>query len=207
MFEMPDNGGRTDNPQSWDRDGYRMIRGEDLVQIALDSDAERAAVLDTSQIEFHEDFRKACERNVCGKYGTNWMGPPAIGPISELKRRVEAYRHGLLFQTVHRVAGSFDIKGMVEKAAVHEKIFRDLLGRIRERYPSEYLLPLGAGCCGLCERCAYLDDEPCRHPDQAASSVEAYGINVIALEKSAGLPCYNGKGTVTYVGLILFNKT
>lgn len=184
-----------------------MISGEDLIQIALDSDAARAAVLDTSEIEFHEDFRKACERNVCGKYDTNWMGPPAIGSISELRRRVADYKHGLLFQTVHPVVGRFDLKGMVEKAAAHEKIFRDLLKRIREKYPGEDLLALSAGCCGLCERCAYLDSEPCRHPDQAVSSVEAYGINVIALEKSSGLPCHGGKDTVTYVGLILFNKT
>jgi hypothetical protein len=35
--------------------------------------------------------------------------------------------------------------------------------------------------------------------------VEAYGIDVMALEKSAGIPYYNGKNTVSYVGLILFD--
>ena len=183
-----------------------MIHGEDLVQIALDANASHAAVLDASRIEFHEDFRKACEKNVCGKYDTNWMGPPAVGPISELMKRAACYRHGLLFQTVHRVASSFDMKGMIEKAGVHERIFRDLLENIREKYPMEDFLPLSAGCCTICERCGYRDSEPCRHPDQAVSSVEAYGMNVIALEKSAGLPYYSGKNTVTYVGLIFFNK-
>jgi hypothetical protein len=32
-------------------------------------------------------------------------------------------------------------------------------------------------------------------------------MNVIALQKSAGLPYYNGKNSVTYVGMILFNKS
>lgn len=188
------------------RYGCSMIDGDSLIAIVLQSNASHAAVLDTSTIEFHEDFRKACEKNVCKKYATNWMGPPAIGPIRALMKRAAGYRHGLLFQTVHRVANSFDMKGMLEAAGVHETVFRNLLKGMRKEYPDENYLPLSAGCCSICPTCAYLDDEPCRNPDEAVSSVEAYGINVIALQKSAGLPYYSGKNTVTYVGLILFNN-
>jgi hypothetical protein len=97
------------------------------------------------------------------------------------------------------------MKGMLEKAKIHEKVFRDIVAGIRMRYPSEDILPLNAGCCSICEKCAYIDAELCRYPDQAVSSVEAYGMNVIAMEKSAGIPIYHGKNTVAYVGLILFN--
>ncbi|MHC6180562.1 DUF2284 domain-containing protein [Clostridium sp. JNZ X4-2] len=57
-----------------------------------------------------------------------------------------------------------------------------------------------------CERCTYLDGEDCRCPDRALSSVEAYGIDVISLEKDVGISYYNGPNTVSYVGLILFNE-
>lgn len=177
-----------------------------LVEEALASGAQYAAVVDTSGISFHEEFRKACERNACGRYNTNWMGPPAIGPITELIERVRKYRRGLLFQTVHQVRSSFDMKGMMEGAEVHEGVFRELLSRIRAGYGFTDVFPLDAGCCRICDRCAYLDGEPCRHPDQAVSSVEAYGIDVMAMEKEAGIPYYNGKNTVSYVGLILFNE-
>jgi predicted metal-binding protein len=183
-----------------------MLDVNDLVRIALEAAASDAAVLDTSEIQFHEDFRKACEKNVCRKYNTTWMSPPVIGPIGELKKRATRYRHGLLFQTVHALVSSFDFKGMLAAAEVHGGIFKDLVGRIRKTYPLEEILPLSAGCCSICDRCAYLDQEPCRFPDQAVASVEAYGMNVIALQKSAGLPYNNGKGKVTYVGLILFDK-
>jgi predicted metal-binding protein len=183
-----------------------MIDGKDLVAIALESNATQAAIIETSSIQFHEDFRKACEKNFCGKYDTNWMGPPAIGPISALMQRATSYRQGILFQTVHRVASNFDMKGMLEGAKIHNTIFRNLLEKIRKKYPGEDILPLNAGCCSNCEKCAYLDHEPCRYPDQAVSSVEAYGMNVIALEKSAGIPYYYGKNFVAYVGLILFEK-
>ncbi|NLT68153.1 MAG: DUF2284 domain-containing protein [Acidobacteria bacterium] len=181
-----------------------MVDPEALITIALESGASGAAVLDTSVIEFHEEFRKACERNFCGKYDTNWMGPPAIGPIEVLKRRALNYRQGLLLQSVHSVKSSFDIKGMIAKAAVHEAIFRTLLDRIRQEYPSEDFLPLNAGCCSICEKCSY-PGEPCRNPDRAVASVEAYGMDVIALQKKAGVRYYHGKEAVCYVGLILFN--
>lgn len=183
-----------------------MLDGNELVKIALESAAANAAILDTACIQFHEDFRKACEKNFCRKYDTNWMGPPAIGPIQDLRQKAVCYRQGLLFQTVHAVASNFDMKGMLAAAKIHEQVFRTLLAGIRKEFPEEAILPLNAGCCGLCEKCGYLSQEPCRHPDLAVSSVEAYGINVIALQKSAGLPYYKGKESVIYVGLILFNK-
>ena len=186
-------------------DVTRMLDGKSLAAIALEAGAAQAALLEVSQIQFHEDFRKACEKNACRKYDTNWMGPPAIGPIRILKQRAGRFQKGLLFQTVHPIKSNFDMKGMLNAAKLHEAVFRDLLERIRKRYPSEELLPLSAGCCSLCEKCGYLDREPCRHPDQAVSSVEAYGMNVIALQKSAGLPYYHGKDKVCYVGLILFD--
>ncbi len=175
------------------------------ITVALDSKASHAAILDVAQIQFHEDFRKACEKNFCRKYDTNWMGPPAIGPIEILRQRALRYKRGLLFQTVHPVASNFDMEGMLEGAKEHKEIFWDLIDRIKKQFPEDDLLPLDAGCCSLCEKCAYLDHETCRHPERAVSSVEAYGINVIALQKSAGVPYYHGKNNVCYVGLILFN--
>src|SRR5512147_2307339 len=126
-----------------------MLNGDELVKIALESNASNAAILDTSSIQFHEDFRKACEKNFCRKYDTNWMGPPAIGPISELAERARRYSKGLLFQSVHQIKSNFDMKGMFAAAKVHEQVFRELLSRIRNRYPSEDILPLNAGCCSI----------------------------------------------------------
>jgi predicted metal-binding protein len=177
---------------------------DDLVKDALESKATRSAIVDTAEISFHEEFRKACERNACGQYNSNWMGPPAIGPVAQLISKVRKYKQGLLFQTVHPVSGSFDLEGMREGRKIHEQVFRDLLKKMKNKYDFEDLLPLSAGCCRICPKCAYLDDEPCRHPDEAVSSLEAYGIDVAALEKSAGIPYHNGKNTVSYVGLILF---
>jgi predicted metal-binding protein len=176
-----------------------------LIKDALKSGAARAAVVATGDIEFHEEFRKACERNACGKYDTNWMGPPAIGPIDDLAKQVRGYKLGLLVQTVHPVSGRFGMKGMLAGMQAHEQVLRDILAKMAGDHDMKDILALQAGCCAICPRCAYLDREPCRHPDQALSSLEAYGIDVMALARHLGIPYNSGKGSVTFFGLILFN--
>ena len=177
-----------------------------LIGDALEANATHAAMADVSKIHYSKEFRDLCVRNSCGNYDTNWMGPPAIGPIEDLMEKARKYKYGLLFQTVCNVKSSFDLKGMIKGAETHEKVFRSLLKRIKNKYNFEDILPLNAGCCRKCGKCAYLDGEPCRHPDEAVSSVEAYGIDVMRLEKDAGIPYYNGKNTISYVGLIMFNE-
>ncbi|MFC1532843.1 DUF2284 domain-containing protein [Thermodesulfobacteriota bacterium] len=62
---------------------------------------------------------------------------------------------------------------------------------------------LGAGGCSQCKQYTYIDEEPCRRPDDALVSLEACGIDVIRLMKDNGLKYYNGKNTVTYIGGIM----
>ncbi|MDR3600761.1 MAG: DUF2284 domain-containing protein [Desulfosporosinus sp.] len=175
-----------------------------LVGDSLELQATHASIVNVADIKFNEEFRAMCEKNVCGSYNKNWMCPPAVGPISELKERVLEFTQGLLLQTVHEIKSSFDWKGMMSAAVSHTVIFRNILERIEENYDLDKILPLNAGPCTFCAKCAFLEDEPCRFPDKALFSVEACGIDVMALEKSCGMPYYNGKNTVSYVGLILF---
>lgn len=175
-----------------------------LVEEALAQGADRAAITETAAISFVEEFRQACEQNTCRKYGTNWVCPPAVGAFADLKARACGYRRGLLFQTVHQLDGSFDWPGMMAAKKVHDGVFRKIVAAVKDRHDLADILALSAGACEVCPRCAYLDDLTCRFPAEAFASLEAYGIDVMNLEKACGLPYYNGEGTVTYAGLILF---
>jgi len=46
---------------------------------------------------------------------------------------------------------------------------------------SDNYLKLTAGECSVCDVCAVVEDEPCRFPDKAISSLEAYCMNVSTL--------------------------
>ncbi len=178
----------------------------DLVKEALELNATHAAMVEVTKIPFNEDFRKLCEQNSCGSYNKNWMCPPAVGPISDLIKRVSGFKQGLLLQTVHQLEDSYDWEGMLEGQANHEKVFRKLLEHVEKRDIFSQILPLSAGPCMHCAKCAYLTGKECSFPDKAISSVEAYGIDVTALLKGCGIPYSNGQNTVSYVGLILLKE-
>ncbi|SPF37061.1 conserved hypothetical protein [Candidatus Desulfosporosinus infrequens] len=176
----------------------------DLLKEALELGAMNASIVEVANIFFNEDFRILCEQNACGVYNKNWMCPPAIGPISDLIKRVLGFNQGLLIQTVHQLEDSYDWEGMLEGQVKHDKIFRKILEQVESKDVSTEILPLSAGPCLHCSKCAYLTEKECYFPDKAISSVEAHGIDVMALLKSCGIPYSNGQNTVSYVGLILF---
>ena len=177
-----------------------------LVRDAKALNATHASIAEVAKIKFSEDFRQLCEQNSCGSFNKNWMCPPAVGPISKLIERALSFKQGLLFQTVHSIEDSFDWEGMLEGKLNHTKIFRKILECMENNNTLKEILPLNAGPCTYCTKCSYLEGEECRFPDKAVSSVEANGIDVIALVKASGIPYNNGENTVSYVGLILFNS-
>jgi len=180
-----------------------MNNNNNLITISLELGATRAAFVDVSKIEFSESFRDLCEMNSCGKYRTNWMCPPAVGPFDELKNQVLAFKMGLVIQTVYQMEDSFDYEGMMNAASIHEKVFRDILNRIKTESLLDSFFALNAGVCKFCEHCTY-PDRDCLYPEEALASVEAYGIDVNALVTACGIPYNNGQASVSYVGMVLF---
>lgn len=176
---------------------------ETLTAMALRLGATRAAIVSVPDIQFSESFRDLCELNSCGKYKTNWMCPPAVGPFEELKNQVLAFEKGLVVQTVYQMEDSFDFEGMMNAASIHEKVFRDILDHIKKEELLENILSLNAGACKYCENCTY-PGQDCLYPDEALASVEAYGIDVTALVTACGIPYNNGQASVSYVGMVLF---
>ncbi len=178
---------------------------DNLMSLVKSLGVDQLALIAVEDILFNDDFRMYCEQNTCGTYNKNWMCPPAVGPINTLKENALKYKQGLLFQTVYQLEDSFDIEGMQEGTAEHTKILRKVVDNIKSTGVFKEFLPLNIGPCTYCGRCTFLDGQECRFPEEAIASVEAYGIDVMALEKSCGMPYNNGKNTVSCVSLILFN--
>ncbi|MBM3714098.1 MAG: DUF2284 domain-containing protein, partial [Actinobacteria bacterium] len=66
-------------------------------------------------------------------------------------------------------------------------------------------LQLTAGECSVCQVCAQVENKPCRFPEKAISSLEAYCMNVSTLAGLCNMKYINGQNTVTYFGAFLFN--
>ena len=184
--------------------GADKLNTEQWIETLLSNGADHAAVIPVEEIVFSEEFRKACEVNLCGGYGKCWMCPPDIGPIDELMREAKTYRQALVYQTISPLEDSYDIEGMEAACRRHSQLTLQFKkATVDEPLPH---LHLGAGGCHICPRCAKADEEPCRFPELAIPSLEAYGIHVSSLAQSAGMKYINGANTVTYFGAMLFGQ-
>jgi len=133
------------------------------------------------------------------------MCPPDVGEIQELMAETRKYSKGVLYQTIHQIEDSFDIEGMQEAGKAHTRCCQAIEKEAAAHFGKEFL-HLSAGGCSLCDRCGKRDSLPCRHPDQALPSLEAYGVNVHDTAQNVGLPYINGANTVTYFGAVLYQE-
>lgn len=179
-----------------------MKQTEFLIKEALDMGFSQAGELNVSALVFMPEVREMCAADKCHAYGKNWVCPPACGSIEEAAARAAEYTRGILVQTIGQLEDDFDYETMVETQKKHSENFCRLVARLRERYDD--LLPMGAGGCRLCAACTY-PDAPCRHPDQAMSSMEAYGLLVSRVCTESGIPYNNGPQTITYTSCYLYN--
>lgn len=178
---------------------------DQLKAFILEAGAYKVGVVPVDQIACEPEFRKLCESNACGMYGRSWMCPPLVGNVNELIQRLRAYHWAVVYQTVDELEDSYDFEGMMDAG----KKMNDLTARIRRELKAQgetTSLLLGAGGCRICPRCAKLEDKPCRFPDEAITSLEAYGINVSALASQAGMKYINGVNTVTYFGAVFLRE-
>ena len=176
----------------------------DIIDKALVLGAFNASVINAAEIVTDRVFRDMCAANACGMYGRCWTCPPDAGEIDVLMAEVKKYEYALVYQTVTELEDSYDFEGMIEAKKLCSKIAQKLRFEFNTLNITN-VLHLGAGGCGVCEKCAKQIGEPCRFPELALPSLEAYGVNVSKLAASAGMKYINGQDTVTYFGSVLFS--
>lgn len=177
---------------------------ESISEKARSLGAYKTGVIRVKDISFDAFFRELCASNACGKYGKCYMCPPDVGDIGQLMAEAKQYDYAFVYQTVTAIEDSFDFEGMMEA----KRRTYPLSQKLREVFRDLNItnaLHLGAGGCGVCKVCAKQTQEPCRFPELAMASLEAYGVNVSLLAKAVGMKYCNGQNTVTYFGVVLFS--
>ena len=180
-----------------------MIDVKQIMEQIESLGAQHTAAIETTEIPFEAEFRDACEKNICGFYNSCWTCPPDAGTIDECIARVMAYPHAVVFQTISTLEDSFDIEGMIEAAHRHNRLVIQVQQAGRKL--AKKSMALGAGSCGACQTCTKPSGEPCRHPELAVTSMETCGVDVSVLARKCGLKYINGKDTVTYFGILLYD--
>lgn len=159
--------------------------------------------IDPRKLEFSDRIRWICEHE-CPMYGKTWACPPAVGSVETCRRKCGNYVNCLLISTIVEVSDISDIDATLATRGDHEAVTNRVRDLLLQQGVEPYVLSTEA--CAECERCAYLDGEPCRFPDRMHPCVESHGINILSLLDEMGLAFQYGENVVTWFSLLFFHE-
>lgn len=177
-----------------------MIDYNALCNTGKEAGFTHVAPLDCTTLVLLQEVRDMCASNKCRQYDKNWACPPGCGTLEECANKIHQFQKGIIVQTVGQLEDEMDGEGMMETEARHKETFHAFHDYLLKTYGR--VLAIGAGCCTKCKACTY-PDAPCRFPDKATSSMEAYGMDVSQVCKANHLPYYYGRCTIAYTSCYL----
>ena len=156
----------------------------------------------TDVLSFRKEVRDMCQSGRCKAYGMRWTCPPYCGTLEESAEKAKRFRTGILLQVTGQMEDDFDVECMGETGETIKNKLASFIKCVRERHIP--CLPMTAGTCAKCDPCT-CPDEPCRFPEEAFPSMEAYGLMVNDVCKAADVPYNYGPRTITFTTCVLFN--
>ena len=154
-------------------------------------------------LEFTQRVRFICQSE-CPMYGKSWACPPAVGSVEACAGKCRAFSDCLMIATITEVSDIANLEESLATRGDHEALTNEVADLLRQQRIEPYILSTEA--CAECERCAYLDGQPCRFPERMHPCVESHGINVIPAMEELGIPFISGENLVTWVSLLLFKE-
>ena len=159
------------------------------------------SMIQPETLEFSERIRYICSAE-CPMYNKTWACPPAVGEVAECAKKCRSYQNCLLIGTITEVADIADIEASLATRPAHEEVTNQVREFFREQGVEPYILSTEA--CAICAHCAWLDGQPCRHPERMHPCVESHGINLIPTLEENGLEFQYGDNIVTWYSLLFF---
>ena len=158
--------------------------------------------IDPQQLEFSPRIRYICQAE-CPMYGKTWACPPAVGEVAECKGRCLGYNSCLMVGTITETDDIANIEQTLLTRPEHEALTNQIRELFRQQGVEPYILSTEA--CAVCDRCAYLDGQPCRYPDRMHPCLESHGINIIPTLEENSLDFQYGGNIITWYSLLFFN--
>ena len=160
-------------------------------------------IIDTSSIDVYERVRTIC-RTECPRYGSTYACPPAVGDLSECRERIRRFPLALFFSSVAEVSDLLNMDEMLSTRSAHEEITEEIGDFLRGQGYEIFILSTES--CDICDRCAWLDQKPCRHPEHMHPCIESHGVVASELVELEQMEYNLGGNTILWFSLILFTK-
>lgn len=163
---------------------------------------EHVGELNIPALEFDPRVREMCAADRCHLYGRCWSCPPYCGTLEEVETKARKYKRGILLQSTGQMEDDFDYAAIESTMKRQHRQFANLVSVVRREYPG--CLPMGSGGCPVCRVCT-CPEAPCRFPERAIPSMEAYGLLVSKVCTDSGLGYNYGPKTITFTACILID--
>ena len=148
-------------------------------------------------------FRKLCEDNLCGNYGTSWTCPPHCGSTDECMSVVASFRYADVLIREFRGYDVNDEKSMEEMMDTFRSECREIKCRLID--DGADVMAFADGPCRYCgDDCSVKKDEKCPFPEKQLPSVSGYGINMKTYIESLGESFGFSEDKITLYGIFLF---
>ena len=157
------------------------------------------AWIDPRELEFTPRVRKICQAE-CPRYNQTWACPPAVGEVEQCREKCLGHGACLLIGTVVETEDISDMETTLATRGDHEAVTEQVGALLKAQGITPYILSTEA--CAICERCAWLDGQPCRFPEKMHPCVESHGINLIPTLEKLGLEFYYGENVITWYSLL-----
>ena len=164
------------------------INEELIIKKALDSGFNAAAFMDAADLLVVPDYRKYCEMNLCGCYGTNPLCPPASGTVEEMTARIRACSRVLVLQTVVENSSMENPKSGRDAKIAHNNMADSLIDYLKSDLgiKPEDMLRMSAG------------------PWKQSSCMSAYCVDAQNMADKIGMDCWKDDGKSRFFSEILF---
>ena len=159
------------------------------------------AYIDPQKLEFSPRIRWICE-NECPMFNKTWACPPAVGSVDACKGKCQSYVNCLMISTITEVEDIANIEQTLATRPAHEAVTNEVSDLLQQQGIEPFVLSTEA--CTLCDRCAWLDGQPCRYPEKMHPCVESHGINIIPVLEEQGICFQYGENIVTWISLLFF---
>ena len=163
-----------------------------------------AAILDVAEIPVKKEYRKFCEDNLCGNYGTNYSCPPDCGEVDVMHQRILKEEKALVLQSVWEIGSYEDREAIWAAKEKHNRAQLKLAEDMKANGLEGFCV--GSSCCMLCNPCKKREGLPCAFPELQFSCMSAYCVDVAETAEKCGLEFAWDSGKLYLYGMIVYHK-
>jgi predicted metal-binding protein len=181
------------------------MNADTITQFIKDLGATHCQFISPELLIPEERIWRYCRENRCGCYGKHLMCPPNTGTISEITDKFRRFKTGILIQYTAKLDVKRDSAGVTASKLKLHHIILETETHLKAIPGIAKVFGMIGGECGLCEECAGHKTETCVQPEKARTSLEALGVDVIALLERLSLDGRFHDDQVTWTAMVLID--